>query len=213
MIRILALVLSLLPAPLLAQGLFPVLFDVTGVAADDVLNVRQAPSGSAALIGTLAPDARGVEVMAANPEGSWGLVNSNESRGWVSMRYLARQPGQSWDANEPFGISPVPLECFGTEPFWSVTLSTGDTIAYASPSEADPTPQLGHFAPLWSAAGPTKRGFTARLDNGDDLTGVITHEICSDGMSDRAYGLSIDLVRETATARWLMTGCCRLAAE
>ena len=39
------------------------MFDVTGVAANDVLNIRAAPDASAEIIGTLSPNARDIEVV------------------------------------------------------------------------------------------------------------------------------------------------------
>ncbi|MGB3280174.1 MAG: peptide-binding protein, partial [Pseudorhodobacter sp.] len=41
----------------------PALFDVTGVAADDVLNLRAAPDGVAEILGALGPSAKDVEVV------------------------------------------------------------------------------------------------------------------------------------------------------
>ena len=62
--RALALLLALaLPSGAAAKGL-PALHDVTGVAADDVLNVRARPDASAPVLGALTPDATGVEVVA-----------------------------------------------------------------------------------------------------------------------------------------------------
>ncbi|MEO1155590.1 MAG: SH3 domain-containing protein, partial [Pseudomonadota bacterium] len=51
-----------------AQG-YPALFDVTGVASDDVLNIRSAPSATAEIIGTLAHNETGVEVVGEGPAG------------------------------------------------------------------------------------------------------------------------------------------------
>lgn len=66
----LALILWLAAGPAAAQDL-PAVYDVAGVAADDVLNVRAEPSAEAPVLRTLAPDAGGIEVVAlSGPAGN-----------------------------------------------------------------------------------------------------------------------------------------------
>lgn len=67
---------------------WPALYDVSGVASDDVLNIRAEPSADAPIIGTLAHDATNVEII-RDGENGWGLVNTDEGTGWVSFAYLA----------------------------------------------------------------------------------------------------------------------------
>ena len=90
--RALALVFLLLAAPAVADGPLPALFDVAGVGGGDRLNVREGPDARTAVVGSLAPDAKGVEVVAVDAAGAWGRVNTGERAGWVAMRYLAPQP-------------------------------------------------------------------------------------------------------------------------
>lgn len=59
----------------------PALFDVTGVSADDTLNVRQNPRATAGLLAELSPDATSIEVVRLSDSGGWGLVNIDESAG------------------------------------------------------------------------------------------------------------------------------------
>jgi hypothetical protein len=120
--RLLAALL-LLATPAAAQDALPILADVTGVAADDVLNVRAAPNAGAEIVGTLAPDMRGVEVAGLDPSGGWGLVNSGERAGWAAMRFLAPR-ADVWRA----GALPEGLTCFGTEPFWSLRPGGGRLV-------------------------------------------------------------------------------------
>ena len=57
--RLVALILSLfLALPASAQTMLPTLFDVTGVAGNDRLNVRAMPDASASILSELAPDAK-----------------------------------------------------------------------------------------------------------------------------------------------------------
>lgn len=178
----------------------PQLYDVTGVAADDVLNIRIAPSASSGIIGTFAPYARGIEVVATNPAGTWGQVNSGEGAGWVSLRYMAAR-GVTID---PYNL-PQGLRCFGTEPFWSLSFESG-ALRFE---------RAGTFAralPLWIAQDSGIAGDLRRMLRfaGLDGPGVafVYPSTCSDGMSDRAYGLSISVMMGPKSA--LLGGCCSL---
>jgi hypothetical protein len=124
------------------QDGWPAIHDVTGVAADDVLNIRERPDASSPIVGQLAPDAT-VEVIRPNERLTWGLVNAGERTGWVSLRYLQRRPGQ-WD-----GAFPEIASCFGTEPFWSLRAR-----ATRSPS---PRPTRGEGYTITARSGSENR--------------------------------------------------------
>jgi len=69
---------------------------VQGVAADDVLNVREAPDKSAAVLGGLPPDATGVRGTPNRRRvgaSTWREVECGNLRGWVNERFLARETG------------------------------------------------------------------------------------------------------------------------
>ncbi|WP_151718119.1 SH3 domain-containing protein [Gemmobacter serpentinus] len=176
MMRALALCL-MLAGPAAADGL-PALYDVQGVADWDVLNVRAEPSSRAAVVAQLAPDARAVEVV--RQQGNWGQVNKGDGAGWVYMKYMARRTGEDW-----WQIQDA-LHCFGTEPFWSLTLRPrqGDarreepglpaqTLALGAVSGAD--------GQAYASFGDAAQGGDLRLEAGS----------CSDGMSDRSYGIRV----------------------
>lgn len=199
MIRALALALLL---PLAAQAeTLPALHDVTGVAAGDVLNLRAGPAASAARLGALAPDARGVEVTALSADGSWGRVNAGEAAGWVAMRYLVRQAGPDWDSLA------APLACSGTEPFWSADY---DPAARAFTLRGPEDPVGRRLDMLWHRATAGRSGrIGVLLPEGFAL---LAAEDCSDGMSDRAFGLSIALFPAGGGAAAAgLSGCCALA--
>ena len=66
---------------------------VQGVAADDVLNVREAPDKGAAVLGGLPPDATGVRGTSNRRRvgaSTWREVECGNLRGWVNERFLAR---------------------------------------------------------------------------------------------------------------------------
>lgn len=101
----------------------PALFRVSGVAANDGLNLRASASGSAERLGTLPPDAINVEVVELSANQAWGRVNTGEASGWVSMKFLAAQPGPPWYELR------IPLTCYGTEPFWHLRIDPAPSTA------------------------------------------------------------------------------------
>jgi hypothetical protein len=70
---------------------------VQGVAADDVLNVRDAPDKAGAVLGALPHDATGIHGTANRRRvgaSTWREVECGKLRGWVNARFLARETGQ-----------------------------------------------------------------------------------------------------------------------
>jgi hypothetical protein len=68
------------------------LLSVTGVAADDVLNVREAPDRASAILGGLPPDTTGVRGTSNRKRvggSSWREIECGKIRGWVNERFLA----------------------------------------------------------------------------------------------------------------------------
>jgi len=199
-VRGLALALLLWAAPALAtQDAWPALFDVARVAADDQLNIRSGPGAGHKVIGHLAHDARGIEVIEMSRDGGWGRVNAGEGTGWVSLGFLDRRPGQ-WD-----GAIPLLAACFGTEPFWR--LETGESWRLDTPEgelfEA-PAPTL-----VGSAAHRGRFAAALRAD-GTSWSLSLLNQSCSDGMSSRRYGFE-GLLVGAGPQTTLLTGCCSLA--
>lgn len=197
--RIFALLLFLLPGLVRAEP-YPALFDVTGVATNDVLNIRMEPSAGAEILGALAPNASGIEVLRRSDDLKWGLVNAGDGAGWVSMRYMRRQPGQDW------GVMPRNLFCSGTEPFWSFALIEGDVARFEAP---DVSRALTVTTQLPSLGFPGAFALLAEGGSGQ-ATAIVSLATCHDGMSDREYGLSVGLLLESATPEALYIGCCSL---
>lgn len=177
----------------------PQLYDVSGVAAGDVLNIRAAPSADAVIVGALAPDARGIEVVAQDPAGRWGQVNSGDGAGWVALRFMAAR-GVVIDADN----LPVGLRCFGTEPFWSPD-NIGGALRFSGPD-------MARELPLWIAQDGGPAGDLRRMIRFAGLNGpgvaFLYPAACSDGMSDRAYGLAISAMMGQDSP--LFSGCCSL---
>lgn len=175
---------------------YPALHSVVGVAADDVLNIRERPDASAPIIGALPPDATGVEVVSVT--GGWAVVNTQEGTGYVSLNFLARQEGPAWNALE------APLSCLGTEPFWSLAIDpAAGTATLCMPDDLEGRAlEIGQSWPgaVWAPA--------AALSLPDGMAVLYPAE-CSDGMSDRTYGIAADLFL-TGPDRTRLSGCCLL---
>lgn len=197
---IFALCIAASPALATQEYILPTLFDVTGVAAGDVLNIRAAPDASAAIIGALAPEATGIEVV--EQRGNWGRVNTSEQSGWVSMRFLNYRT----DVWEP-GALPAGFTCQGTEPFWSLR-AEGGTLIWEQPEGQD---SYSDLKTLDDGIFRSPRRALIAGQEGHRITAMVEPALCSDGMSDRAYGLSASVIVEGASARdgaQLYTGCC-----
>jgi uncharacterized membrane protein len=162
----------------------PALYEVTGVASDDHLNIRAAPDAASDIIGALAHDRTAVEVIIFSTSGRWALVNHEESSGWVAARFLQRSapiPG-------PLGFAARNLTCYGTEPFWSVRITdTALTISTPEGTASHPI-TTAYTNPAQLLAGTN----TAFFDWDADGVAVRSHilpGLCRDGMSDRTFGL------------------------
>lgn len=205
MMRALVLLVWLAAGPVLAQTL-PALHDVTGVAANDVLNLRAEPNATAAIVGALAPDARNIEIVAVDESAKWGLVGQGEGRGWAALRFLSRQGGsESGQAGDD--SLPLPLACGGTEPFWSLKVAANGAVTFRPVDGAILTAPLS-----WSDRPVGRSGFAYGLTAaGGAITGIVERRACSDGMSDRPFGLSLFLIVTTAGQPALYDGCCSLS--
>jgi uncharacterized membrane protein len=198
--RIWALIVGVLASPVWAES-FPNYADVTGVAANDVLNLRQGPDVATPIIGMLPPDATWVEVTGRSPDGRWLRLNAGESVGWAAARYLNAVPMPAWWSER------VPLACGGVEPFWRLSYAPGAlrfdmageggqdlTIDWGGPTAGGTAQTLG-----WRLSGEGTEGFA-----------VLKARDCTDGMSERVEAIGIDLfLRGPRGEEWL-TGCCRL---
>ncbi len=181
----------------------PALYTVTDVAADDVLNVREEPTAEAPIVDVLYPGQTGIEVIAS--DGNWGLVNVGEGSGWASLRYLTREEGST---DIPAVLQPY--SCFGTEPFWSFSI-TPDQEVYFNQAFENTTTALGppeFHTPLGHI--PFTGAMTAKTDS-KSLTAIVELERCNDGMSDREYGMSVRVLFSDQTGSEMLVGCCSLS--
>lgn len=183
------------PAHATPEYVLPTLFDVSGVSPDDHLNVREGPGTSFAIVGSFAHDLTDIEIV--EERSGWGRVNLHEFSGWVSMRYMAYQT-DVWQ----HGSLPPELGCFGTEPFWSLA-HDGSSLTLSRMGEEDRT------APITAILGSGAFRDPMRAVTADGITLVSTPQICSDGMSDRLYGLRASVILG-ADSPSLLSGCCSI---
>lgn len=201
MIAVLTLIAG--PAAATQEYILPTLFDVTGVAQNDVLNIRSAPNAQAVILGTLAPDAHNIEVVGFDETGRWAQVNAGPVSGWASARYLAYQVN-IWMPHK----LPVTLQCRGNEPFWSFR-PQGDALVFSTPDAPDLVMTIEEVLDTGVFRDP-RRAVTAQ-DSAGSITAFIVPMACSDGMSDRAYGLDVTAVVKKSGLTQLLTGCCTIA--
>lgn len=199
--------LALLPISASAQEVFvdPLLYDVSGVASDDVLNIREFADASSPIIGAFGPYEGQIEVIGLAPGGRWGLVNFEERSGWVAMRFMTPSSART--------TSPDGFLCNGNEPFWSLAFQPGGAM-------------LADFSPMGIGNGPAlMSGWSKAVQNREygrfgfsgqtgsiGLSGIVSLELCHDGMSDRAYGYAIDLIIDGAE-RLVISGCCNIRSN
>lgn len=161
---------------------------VTGVAADDVLNIRANPSGSAAIVGWIPPNGFGV-VATGNERttGStrWTEIEHQGNRGWAASRYLA----------------PLDLACGGTEPFWGFTMG-GSGAVFSSPEGPDLRLTIGEWGQAVARPWPQTVWLSRASAEG---VAVLSEESCSDGMSDSDYAYEMTLILPDGT---VYSGCC-----
>jgi uncharacterized membrane protein len=199
----LLLLSAAVPAAATQEYILPTLFDVVDVAANDVLNIRDAPNARAAIVGQLAPDARDIEVVGYDPTGQWAQINIGAQSGWTALRYLAYQV----DVWQPGSVPPT-LHCHGNEPFWSIE-PRGDVVAFSTPEVSETVMPIGQVLTTGLFRDP-RRSILAEGD-GQRMTAVIVPIACSDGMSDRAYGLDVTVLLMGRGAPQMLTGCCSIA--
>lgn len=179
----------------------PALYDVNGVAVTDTLNVRTGPSTQFDVINKLPPGAVGLEVVDRDKSGEWGLINIGDQAGWVSLKFMRRQAGQ------PDQGLPRALACYGTEPFWSFKVASNLSATFEEPER---TTEIDALVVVPSSNRTDRHALFG--EGGERIfTTMVGHNQCFDGMSDRTYGLSIDLLVTDPAGVNVYSGCCSVS--
>jgi uncharacterized membrane protein len=177
----------------------PVLVDVRNVSADSHLNIRAQPDLTAPIIGTFAPDQTAIELVGWEPSARWFQVNLGERFGWVSRTYI--------------GVSDVEprLRCFGTEPFWSQTV-TENGVRWSTPAETeDGRLIIANYPTEPDPAGLPRAFYGEYQRTGRVVRVLIQHGMCSDGMSDQTFALSATMtMTQYGQQGPSYSGCCSI---
>jgi uncharacterized protein YraI len=65
-------------------------YKVSGVAANDVLNIRSGPDANSGIVSSIPPDGRGVRIV-GGCSGQWCPIDYLNARGWVNRRFLVSE--------------------------------------------------------------------------------------------------------------------------
>lgn len=97
-----------------------------------------------------------------------------------------------------------PITALGTEPFWSLAITEGTKFKLSRPDQ----PDLVAEAP-GSSMSPDGATWVAKGAKGEQLTVMLKAAECSDGMSDRRYPMSAEVVLQGVTLK----GCAAKTSE
>ena len=106
------------------------------------------------------------------------------------------------------GTLPPTLHCLGNEPFWSLQ-TRGNELVFATPDDPESAMSIEQVVSTGMVRDP-RRSVTAQSPT-RRMTAVLVPITCSDGMSDRAYGLDVTLILEGRGEPQMLTGCCSVA--
>lgn len=177
-------------------------YKVVGVPAGDKLVVREEPQEGGTLadwkeVASIPANATSVLGTGRSKEISkqrWSEVSVGGVTGWVNARFLAV-------ADLPPDLKDATFDCFGTEPFWGVTL--GPNEGEFSDPESKTALTIEQIQPAMARLFP----LLYRLKNakGQSLRATVTHQTyCTDGMSDYDYAFEVLLSDDEAFHQ----GCC-----
>ncbi len=173
-------------------------YSVYGVHPGDMLNLRAQPDARSPVVQAIPHNADGIALTGRTAQGGWAEAAFHRKRGWLNARFLGLgAPGRYQ--------LPAYLDCSGTEPFWSIALMPGQARADMMFAERRYIYRLTRAQPAMNRSdillirGATRPG---------EMSLIVRHETCSDGMSDNRYPYSaIALV----SGLDMVAGCCRPA--
>ena len=192
-LKLLAALLLVAPPVLTAEEL-PNLAQVSNLAQDDHLNIRAEPRSNSNDIGDLQIGTV-VEILEYSDDQKWARIVWEESNGWVAYRFLNALQRPRIESGLPVG-----LICIGTEPFWRLSILDAGQVEYEFADNGAKTDIE------WSAPSRNVSDMAYGFKSGH-LTGVLERSTCQDGMSDRDYGWSLNLMLGLESKN-LLTGCC-----
>lgn len=176
----------------------PAIFTVRNVTSNDSLNIRAAAQASSQVLMQV-QNGFPVTVLGM-ATAAWAKVQIGDVIGFAHTDYLTRGGGTT----NMYGFQ-LGIECIGTEPFWGMTFDTDNMVRMTMVG------QVAAPVPLTSTSfSPMATGYPYAF-NARPYSGEVNFEICSDGMSDNIYPMSIQLTTPNeGGAMMQVQGCCRL---
>lgn len=170
-------------------------YEVTGVAANDSLNIRADANASSRIIGKIPFDGKGiVRLPDSEKSGNWCKIKYGSIAGWVHCRFLAQEGNAAFKEQ---------LTCIGTEPFWSMELHK-EKLILSNPMDEKREYKVKKFQ---QSMNNTNQWFVeAEKSTGEKVTFYLIEASCSDDMSDSKYKFKI-LIHDTKNDQTI-NGCC-----
>lgn len=180
-------------------------YAVRDVNADDYLNVRS-QAGAQAMIVTMIPhDATTVRLTGKETKlgrATWVKVHWEGKRGWVNRRYLIKVGKQTPVTAQKKTKATATLRCGGTEPFWSIDISSNKASFKPMDGESMSLPVTFRSQ---SANNPTIAAVDARNKERNITLFLQKVAECSDGMSDIDYPFRVTTIINNKA---VYSGCC-----
>jgi len=187
------------------------LYAVTGVDADDYLNVRQKATARSAIVTRLPHDSVGVRRLegdAMTAGNRWWRVKWQGKQGWVNKRYLkpVSDPivATSSSSSSKSNSKTATLHCGGNEPFWGMKI-TKNSLSY-SPMDGQKL-NLPVMFNKTSENNTSIAAIYAKQGKQQILAMLQKVSACSDGMSDIGYPYAIAVI---INKQKFYSGCCHV---
>lgn len=188
------------------------IYAVTKVAPDDGLNMRTQPGTGGSVVAVLPANAKGLIVLGQEQKTGnsvWVKVAWAGRQGWVNKYYL-REDVDTVNYNpantKPVVKPEVVMQCGGTEPFWSMSISERDMKVNIMGGAQFTVP----VNMRQQSANSTTIAVVAGMRGNASTTAFLEKvENCSDGMSDKNYPYTITTV---LNGQQVMSGCCSIVS-
>ncbi|HPY41407.1 MAG TPA: SH3 domain-containing protein [Thiolinea sp.] len=185
-------------------------YAVSKVAPDDGLNMRTQPGTGGSVVAVLPANAKGLIALGEEKQAGnsvWIKVTWAGQQGWVNKYYLREDvdtvnynPGTTKPAAKP----EVVMQCGGTEPFWSMSISERDMKVNIMGGAQFTVP----VNMRQQSANSTTIAVVAGNRGSSSTTAMLEKvENCSDGMSDKNYPYTVTAV---LNGQQVMSGCCAI---
>lgn len=168
--------------------------DVINVKSDDTLTIRLNPNHTSQALGDLKYDQKFILITGPSKKingALWTPISLNKINGWVNQNYLTEAQTQKFNET---------LQCSGTEPFWSLTVTDG-SATYSNMIDKDSAFAINNIT---SSSNHTNR-WLFDLANDQGKLFLAKTNACSDDMSERVYSYEISADLNNGV---FITGCC-----